>query len=310
LNFKSIGAYVGALGINVLGKAVAGLSVSTISTVSGTVTSFLGGGAVGSFLGSSAVTVIGTITAASPVALPFISFTSMYCIYNSILNKREMLIKKLKSLPPLKPIFIEIEPKITAPSIIDDRVLVSKFTWAVTLVSNGGATLKGGKPNEISYGNHAEIYIEGINDGFFDIDSVRIKEANLVKNGEKFLHLAHYQPRIESGLLSPNDFKYEKRTEIWMVSCEKVKKMLQSIELEKKPKDGKYHHPYNELGANAYIGENGHNCFTWATYHLKSIGIELKGKEMPPSIAGFVAALVTDYTKKPTECTEKPIQRI
>lgn len=216
---------------------------------------------------------------------------------------------KIGRKTPNKFYHIEIEPKITAPSVIDSRVLVSKFTWAVTLVSNKGKICVGGKPNEFSYGNHAEIYIEGINEGFYNKESILIRNANPVGIGEKFLHLAHYLPVIESGLFSPDNFKYEKRTEVWMVTSDKVKVMLQNIEAEKTFPKGQ-RHDYNMLGEGSYIGKKGHNCFTWARYHLKTIGIDLKGKEMPPSLAGLVAGLITDYTKKPTKYTETPIQGI
>ena len=54
------------------------------------------------------------------------------------------------------PFLIEIEP-ISEPSQIDDRVLVSKFRWAVTLICRNG-----------SEGNHASVIVEGLNNGEFD----------------------------------------------------------------------------------------------------------------------------------------------
>lgn len=57
-------------------------------------------------------------------------------------------------------------------------------------------------------------------------------------------------------------------------------------------------------------GTKGHNCFTWARYHLNTIGISLDEKCMPPSLTGFVAGVVTDYTKAPKKYTEIPLERI
>jgi hypothetical protein len=213
----------------------------------------------------------------------------------------------------IKPLLIEIEPKITAPSFIDNRVLVSKFTWAVTLVSHKGSNCIGIDPNKFSHGNHAEIYIEGINDGFYNEKSPLIRKAKPIAIGEKFVHLAHLMPPIESGLVSPHELEFETRSKIWMVASDKVKTMLQNISLEKN-----FSHDqrikFNLAGKDAYasnfFGENGHNCFTWARYHLKTIGIELKGKEMPPNVTGFAIELVTDYTKVPKKYIERPIQRI
>ena len=77
------------------------------------------------------------------------------------------------------------------------------------------------------------VRVEGVNDRFYNEKSPLINEAKPVLIGEKFIHLAHYQPKIESGLLSPCDLEYETRTEIWMVTFEKIKMMLQNIENEK-----------------------------------------------------------------------------
>jgi hypothetical protein len=289
------------------------MSASAISTTAATVTSFLGNGAIGAWAGTNTVSAITALGAANPVIAGVTGVIIVGGLF--FVRKKEENIQAKMRLPRIqKPIFIEIEPKITAPSLIDDRVIVSKFTWAVTLVSNEGKTIVGGKPSEIFYGNHAEIYIEGINDGFYDSASPLLYAAIPIGIGEKFLHLAHYTPKIEFGLFSPDDFKYEKRTEIWMISSKKVKQMLRNIEVEKTPINGKHHHIYNMYGKDAYghklYGENGHNCFTWAGSHLKSIGIELKGKQMPPSLTGLVAVLVKDYTKKPEEYKEIPIIRI
>jgi|GEM_PF-5384761 len=94
-----------------------------------------------------------------------------------------------------------------------------------------------------------------------------------------------------------------------MVTCDKIKQMLQNIEAEKTFPLG-YRYDYNRYGEGSYIGKEDHNCFTWARYHLKTIGINLKGKAMPPSISDFAATLVTDYTKKNVKYTNTPVERI
>ena len=112
-----------------------------------------------------------------------------------------------------KPLLIEIEP-VSIPSVIDERARVSKFTWAVTLVTHMG-----------SEGNHAKIIVEGINDGFYSNENPRIKNENTVKNGEKFTYMAEFNPPIKSQIFLPTKkLKYDTRTEIWMVTSDRVKK--------------------------------------------------------------------------------------
>lgn len=91
-------------------------------------------------------------------------------------------------LPLEQPVCIEIEP-VSAPSRIDERVRVSKFTWAVTLITHDG-----------SNGNHAKIIVEGINDGFYSDENPRIKNGETVKDGEKFIYMAQFNPPIKSQL--------------------------------------------------------------------------------------------------------------
>jgi len=205
------------------------------------------------------------------------------------------LTNRIIKLSPERPLLVEIEPS-SQPCAIDPRVRVSKFTWAVTLVTFSG-----------SLGNHAEIIVEGINDGFYGANPPMFdNSAKPVSIGEKFIHLAHFTPRIESGLISPDKLKFETRTEVWMRACDKVKSMLSSIEEEKcLPRQ-----PFNLFGKESlsykvpgisytpFIGEKieefGDSCFTWAREHLKQVDIELgKGN------LGFILTAARTYTEKP-----------
>jgi hypothetical protein len=204
-----------------------------------------------------------------------------------------------------KPLLIEIEP-ISAPSRIDPRIRVSKFTWAVTLVTHSG-----------SEGNHAKIVIEGINDGFYDEEAPRIGVARKVGIGEKFIHLADYSPQIQSGLLSPDDLEYETRTEIWMRPSNKIKKMLEDIKKEQYFPTCR--RPFNFYGKASkfytftpwdkkwriFSGETGDNCFTWARDKLNTIDIDL-GK----GYLDFVVAMAKNYTRDKQEYKTIPIQEM
>ncbi len=57
-----------------------------------------------------------------------------------------------------RPLIIEVEPR-SQRSKIDDKVLVSKFMWAVTMIANQG-----------SNGNHAQLIVEGLNNSDLDVD--------------------------------------------------------------------------------------------------------------------------------------------
>ncbi|VHO03603.1 hypothetical protein [Candidatus Rhabdochlamydia sp. T3358] len=200
---------------------------------------------------------------------------------------------------------IEIEP-ISLPSVIDERVRVSKFTWAVTLVTHTG-----------SEGNHARIIIEGINDGFYDEEAPQIGTAKKVEIGEKFIHLADYSPQIQSGLFSPDALEYETRTEIWMRSSDKVKKMLEAI--KKEQYFPAYRRPFNFYGKNSkfyqfkpldkewriFSGKVGDNCFTWARDKLKMINIDLG-----EGYTDLVVAMAKNYTRDKEEYKTLPIQEM
>ena len=281
----------------ILGACVATNFTATLALESSAAIALYGSGtlaniAIGSFAFGTGVTVL------SPIIFPVAAaYAYAEWKYNADEDKRKPIEERLKIILQQKPLLIEIEPKITAPSVIDSRVIVSKFTWAVTLVTHEG-----------SLGNHAEIIVEGINDGFYNENSPVIGSAKPVVFEEKFLHFADFPP-IQSGLLSPDDLEFETRSEIWMITSGKVKEMLLNIEREKSLPKGQ-RHEFNKWGENAFRGPKGHNCFTWAKSHLKTLKIDLGSKQFPPSLTGFIGAAVTDYTKKPTQYIETPQQWI
>lgn len=231
-------------------------------------------------------------------------FFSPKSIEIAVDEELEFLQKKTTLLAASKPLFIEIEP-ISASSRIDERVRVSKFTWAVTLITHEG-----------SNGNHAKIIVEGLNDGFYSNENSRIKNENTVKNGEKFTYMAEFNPPIKSQIFLPTKkLKYDTRTEIWMITSDKVKKMIESIEKESfLPEEQQ---PFNYWGIRSKIyrlnpkkpwsfsGKVGDNCFTWAQRKLKLLNIDL-GK----SRIDHVAALVKNYTREKEEYETFSVQQL
>jgi hypothetical protein len=81
------------------------------------------------------------------------------------------------SVSPGPPITVLLMPKVIKRSRLDDRVLLSKFNWWVTLVRNGGIM-----------DNHAMLIIEGVAD--------QDQFANNVNNGDYFMFLAHFDEII------------------------------------------------------------------------------------------------------------------
>lgn len=291
------------------GSATVYLSSSIIGAIAGSTRKLFGNG----IFGTISTRATGLYTGAFVFSVGAVSTLAIYNYFVKenidFYSKRIESLKKEKKLlssPTQKPLLIEVEP-ISTPSIIDERVHVSKFTWAVTLVTNSGTS-----------GNHAEIIVEGINDGFYDQEAPRIGAAQKVGIGEKFIHLADYAPRIQSGLLSPDDLKYETRSEIWMVPSNKVQKMLEAIEKEKYlPADQR--RPFNIWGIGSKIykyspkwtnpfscsGKSGDNCFTWARDQLKMIDIDLGEGYMD-----YITAMAKNYTRNKEEYKTIPIQEM
>lgn len=289
---------VAATSIYLLRNAVMSAARTAKGFFSGGILGAITGGCTGIAAGATALGV------GSIVALQVSRQISPYFYATpDSLCKKQVILKEKIPLSLQSPVFIEVEP-ISAPSTIDKKVCVSKFTWAVTLVTHTGC-----------FGNHAQIIIEGINDGFFDQNSARIKAAKEIEIGEKFIHLADFSPKIEYGLLSPDDLKYETRTETWMRSSDQVKKMLEAIEETKyRPKDKL--HPFNFFGIHSkfykfnlykfnFSGKIGDNCFTFLREKLKMIDIDIG-----ESYVDLIAAMVKNYTRNKKEYEMLPIQEL
>ncbi|QZA58220.1 hypothetical protein [Candidatus Rhabdochlamydia porcellionis] len=173
---------VGSIGFGI-GAPVIYLAKNVISSGANTVKNYLGSGIIGSFAGgctkiaSGSAIMLSAIIITTLVSIPFFPSESRLDT-----DKLNALQKRMTPLSVQKLLLIEIEP-ISIPSVIDERVRVSKFTWAVTLVTHKG-----------SEGNHARIIIEGINDGFYHEEALRIGIAKKAGIGEKFIHLADYSP--------------------------------------------------------------------------------------------------------------------
>lgn len=282
----------------------AGLSASwsSICAATSAVSASLGGGAIGGAIAGSCVGL--PLTLGAGVVLPIAAATG-YISYSFLKTNppRRTNIeteRRIDMMLPRKPLFVEIEP-ISILSRIDPNVRVSKFIWAVSLITHGGAS-----------NNHAQIVVEGINDGFYNSESARSSHAKEVSIGEKFIHISDCHPPVRSRLFSPERFSFATRTEIWLKTSSDVQKMLKAIQKEqgenmafnikgidsllpKLPLEqlGSLSERIKKLKKNQMLfGNQGHNCFTWARDKLKIIDIEL-GK----SAIGFVITLPMTYTK-------------
>jgi len=292
---------VGSMGFGV-GAPFIYLAKNAISSGANAVKNYLGSGIIGSFAGdctkivSGSAILLSAVIVATVVSIPFFPNES-----GLDTDKLDALQKRMTPLSLQKPLLIEIEP-ISTPSRIDERARVSKFTWAVTLVTHMG-----------SNGNHAKIIVEGINDGFYSNENPRIKNENTVKNGEKFTYMAEFNPPIKSQIFLPTKkLKYNTRTEIWMVTSDRVKKMLASIEEEKSLQQP----TFNYWGIHSKIyklnprkldlsGKVGDNCFTWARKKLRILNIDL-GEDY----TDHLAAIARKYTKEKEEYEILPVQQL
>lgn len=299
---KNKNRIVGSVGLFGIGPPVVYLAKNAISTGANAVKNYLGSGAIGSFAGDCTKIVSGSailfsaVFAAALISIPFFPSES-----GLDTDKLDALQKRMTPLSLQKPLLIEIEP-VSIPSVIDERARVSKFNWAVTLVTHMG-----------SEGNHAKIIVEGINDGFYSNENPRIKNENTVKNGEKFTYMAEFNPPIKSQIFLPTKkLKYDTRTEIWMVTSDRVKKMLASIEEEKSLQQP----TFNYWGIHSKLyklnprkldlsGKVGDNCFTWARKKLRILNIDLG-----EGYTDHLAAIARKYTKEKEEYEILPVQQL
>ncbi|MGL5264004.1 MAG: hypothetical protein ACRDAI_05460, partial [Candidatus Rhabdochlamydia sp.] len=275
---------------------------NTAISAAKTTSQFLGGRVLGSVAGLYAGFI--TFSALSNIC-NYATFFKNYCFFteSEALCKKQEILQKI-SVPKTSAYLIEVEP-ISAPSRIDPRTLVSKFTWAVTIITHQG-----------SGGNHAQIIVEGINDGFYSREMPRTINEENIEEGEKFTYLAEFDPPIKSQLVLPDQhLPFETRTETWIRPSNEVKKMLEDIEQEKRcPK--KTRRVFNALGrrSNFYkfspskwnlSGEIGDNCFDFAREKVKIIGVILKKSSFEP-----VVTLVRRHTTDNEVCKALPVTNL
>lgn len=181
------------------------LARNTIGATTGIISSWLGGGTLTTIAAGSVSMGLGAVSFGLGMALPTIVTTPyIKSFYSKETQKVKNIAERVNVLAIERPLFVEIEP-ISSPSHIDERIRVSKFTWAVTLIT---------RDKELD--SHAQIIVEGLNDGYHDIKTTRLLEMNTIEIGEKFIHLSDFNPPVRSGLLPSNKFDFATRTEIWM----------------------------------------------------------------------------------------------
>lgn len=295
--------YREGVGVGLL-AGYAGLSASwgSICAATSAVSASLGGGAVGGAIAGSCVGL--PLTLGAGVVLP-IAAAAGYISYSFLKTNPPRTTnieteRRIDMMLPRKPLFVEIEP-ISILSRIDPNVRVSKFMWAVGLITHEGWE-----------GNHAQIIVEGINDEFYDTKYSKIKNIEMIRMGEKFTYMCEFNPPIESRLFPPEqELPYETRTLLHMRTSEQVKKMIEAIEKEKLEKPN-----FNHLGKKSIIyklnphkfdlsGTVGDNCFTWSREKLRMVDIDL-GK----SFIDYAAALAKNYTKEKEECKKFSVQQV
>lgn len=178
---------------------------------------------------------------------------------------KNFTITHLKNTPELTyvPFNVFIQP-LSQKSRIDERLEVSQYNWAVTLVTNG----------EGSSGNHAVIAIEGLNE-----------------NNEYFMHKADYDGHsIHSHSIERKDLYIETRTEIWMRAHDCVKAMLKKIDREKATPP-----PFCKCGSKSIFSKEGaENCFTWAISMLRIAQIDIEKGSFD-----FIVSRTKRVTEKP-----------
>lgn len=260
----------------------------------------------GSVLGAAAGFYAGVCTF-SLVAnvFPSISLVKDLCYFvmpEALCKKQETLQKT--SLPPLQGDLIEIEP-ISAPSRIDERIHVSKFIWAVTIITHTGC-----------FGNHAQLVVEGINDGFYSNETPLTTNGKTIKNGEKFTYMAEFNPPIKSQLILPEEeMPFETRSETWIRTSDDIKKMIEDIEQEKcLPKENR--RIFNALGRGSKlyriniktlskVSKVGDNCFDFVREKVEIIGITLNKSSFEP-----IFTLAKCHTLEGKMCRELPVANL
>jgi hypothetical protein len=168
---------------------------------------------------------------------------------------------------------LDLEP-IHHASGFGEHILVSKFMWAITLIRYKGIS-----------GNHAQIIIEGINDGCFEeipIGHYFVCLADLL--GTKKIRKGDGEETevraIRTDLKTEFDVRYEARSETWKRSSSSVKGMIRAIVEERdNPPSGFAIYGRHSILASKKVVED--SCITWAISRLALIEIVLKEEKKP-----------------------------
>ena len=243
--------------------------------LSTSLTAYLGTGVIGSSASLVSLLALSQFAMVGGLLIPL-----AYVGYNTSKGADELfdeLINNERKINDCQktPNLIEIEPKLTAPSSFDPRIIVCKFTWAVTLITG---------PKGDS-GNHAAIIVEGLDNAYFN---------GVNTNQEYFIYKSEFNPPIRARIYDKKKFQRDlligiQKSETWMISSEKVEVMLNSIEQEKQLQqdmlnDGEII-KIDYKGNESILGKGHHNCFTWAREKLKMLNIDMpKIKFGPPDM--------------------------
>ena len=281
------------------------LSRKVVFATANSVSRFFGNGILGTMLGDSAAILTGAALSGISAGIILGIAERAFFPYSlpDFLRKKQKVLEERSSFGSVeRPLFVEIEP-ISESSVFDPRVRVSKFTWAVTVITT-----------EHFSKSHAAIVIEGINDGFFNREAC-LSTSTEIEIGEKFIYLAEFNPPVEAHLLSLSQLEYEKRTEIWMRTSDKVQEIIRDIGREVSKETSRR---FNIRGKNALLPNitytkkklvaffelPGDNCYTFTKDHVKKLDVDPGS-----SSADFIAAIARLYTKDPASYKAFPVQQ-
>ncbi|CRX38731.1 hypothetical protein ELAC_1395 [Estrella lausannensis] len=217
-----------------------------------------------------------------PSAIPALEIISMLfsSFFSSLVPQKNLIVsEKIKPIvETFFPFYIIIEPK-TLPCTLDENVRVSKLRWAISLICDD---------TNASSGQHALVFIQGINDGSLSL-MINHKPINI---GERFTIISHLKSEneIEIKPIEESKLRFIERTQIWLLTSRKIKKMLSAMEKERDEKNT----PFSILGSDSAFSGGGHNCFTWAHSYFKEVGIDL-GR----AVFGFFFTQTKSYTQNP-----------
>lgn len=147
------------------------------------------------------------------------------------------------------------------PSRIDNRIIISSLYWGATILCHNGCK-----------NNHAEILIEGINEG------------------EYFMYWADFTGSIvrKDDHFETKKLEYEQRTHVYKASRQNIEKMITAIET-----DALNTPQFNILGSSSILNKNGgNNCITWARSMLAIAGINIGS-----NIIDKLVTITKNYTK-------------